>query len=172
MKGIRNCLRRSNPTEAIAICDDTPGPVAQVARTAILRHDRNRSEIQDAVEFTAIQQERRLEKHLYILWIVAQITPLLGLLGTVIGMMRAFHVIQQEGKLITASDLAGGVWESLVATGLGLAIAIPTYAAYHYLVSRKTDLLRDMELCANELMEIFAETERDRRKSEFDLSEP
>ncbi len=172
LKGIRNCIRRNSHVEAISICNDAPGPVAQVARTAILKHDRSRSEIREAIEATAIHEERRLEKNLPVLWTVAQISPLLGLMGTVIGMMHAFRSIEQQEKLITARDLAGGVWEALIATALGLAVAIPTYVAYNYLVSRKNEMVRDMELCATELMNVFAELERERRKDEFDLSEP
>jgi len=172
LKGIRNCIRRNSHVEAISICNDAPGPVAQVARTAILKHDRSRSEIREAIEATAIHEERRLEKNLPVLWTVAQISPLLGLMGTVIGMMHAFRSIEQQEKLITARDLAGGVWEALIATTLGLAVAIPTYVAYNYLVSRKNEMVRDMELCATELMNVFAELERERRKDEFDLSEP
>ncbi len=171
IKGIRNCIRRGNYVEAVAICEDAPGPVAEVAKTAILRHDRTRSEIHEAIEGVAIQQERILEKNLPILWSVAQTAPLLGLLGTVIGMMRAFHTIQQQQKLITATDLAGGVWEALITTGMGLAVAIPAYLGYNLLVSRKSELVRDMELCATDLMNVFAEVERERRKDEFDLSE-
>lgn len=172
IKGLRNCIRRNNPVEAVAICEDVPGPVARVAKTAILHYDRNRNEIQDAVESVAILEERQLDRNLPILWTVAQTTPLLGLLGTVLGMMHAFKIIQQEGKLITAADLASGVWEALIATGLGLAVAIPAYVAYNYLLSRKNELVRDMELCATELMNVFSELERERRKDEFDLSEP
>jgi len=171
LKGIRNCIRRNNHVEAISICDDAPGPVAQVARTAILRYDRNRSEIQEAVEATAIQEERRLEKNLPILWTIAQVTPLMGLMGTVLGMMRAFETIQKQGKLITVTDLAGGVWEALIATAFGLAAAMVVYVAHNFLVSRKNEMIRDMELCATELMNTFAELERERRKDEFDLSE-
>lgn len=172
LKGLRNCIRRNNPVEAIAICDDAPGPVAQVAKAAILRYDRSRAEIHETVEATAILEERRLEKNLPILWTIAQVCPLLGLMGTVLGMMRAFRTIQQQEKLVIASDLAGGVWEALIATAFGLAVAIPTYVAYNYLISRKNEMIRDMELCATELMNVFAELERERRKDEFDLSEP
>lgn len=171
LKGIRNCIRRNNHVEAIAICNDAPGPVAQVARAAILRHDRNRSEIHEVIESVAIQEERRLERNLPVLWTVAQVTPLLGLIGTVIGMIRAFRAIQLEGKLITATDLAGGVWEALISTGLGLSVAVGSYVAYNYLLWRKNEMVRDMELCATELMNVFAEVERVRRKDEFDLLE-
>ena len=171
LKGVRNCIRRNNHVEAITICDDAPGPVAQVARAAILRHDRSRSEIHEAVEATAIHEERNLEKNLPILWTVAQVTPLLGLLGTVIGMMRAFRTIEMQEKLITATDLAGGIWEALISSAMGLAVAVPAYVAYNYLMSRKNEMIRDMELCSTELMNAFTEAERERRKDEFDLSE-
>jgi biopolymer transport protein ExbB len=171
LKGLRNCVRRGNFVEAIAICEDAPGPVAQIARTALLRHDHNRVEIQEATEATAIQEERRLERNLPILWTVAQVTPLMGLLGTVFGMMDAFATIQEEEKLITAPHLAGGVWQALISTAFGLAVAIVAYVAYNFLVSRKNEMIRDMELCATDLMNAFAESERVRRKDEFDLTE-
>ncbi len=172
IKGIRNCVRRNSPVEAIAICDDTPGPVARVAKVAILHADRNRADIREAIDGTALQEERLLDKNLPILWTLAQITPLLGLLGTVIGMMRAFHHIQSEGRLVAATDLAGGIWEALVATGMGLAVAIPLYVAHQFLLNRKNEIIRDMEICVTELMNVFADLERERRKDEFDLSEP
>ena len=144
---------------------------AQIARTALLRHDRSRMEIQEATEATAIQEERRLEKNLPALWTVAQVAPLMGLLGTVFGMMDAFATIQEEEKLITATHLAGGVWQALISTAFGLAVAIVAYVAYNFLVSRKNEMVRDMELCATELMNAFAESERVQRKDEFDLTE-
>ena len=172
LKGLRNCVRRNNQVEAISLCDDAPGPVGRVARTAILHSDRSRADIREAIDATAIHEERRLEKNLPILWTVAQAAPLMGLLGTVIGMMKAFHKIQADGRLVTATDLAGGIWEALIATAMGLAVAIPAYVAYQFLVSRKNELIRDMEICATELMNAFAQVERERRKDEFDLSEP
>ena len=73
--------------------------------------------------------------------------------------------------MITATDLAGGVWEALIATAFGLAVAIVLYVAHNFLVSRKNEMIRDMEWCSTELMNTFAELERERRKDEFDLSE-
>ncbi len=172
IKGIRNCVRRNNHVEAIAICDDAPGPVAKVAKAAIVNYDRSRADIREAIDATAIHEERRLEKNLSILWSLAQITPLLGLLGTVIGMMKAFHRIQLEGRLVAATDLATGIWEALIATGMGLAVAIPLYVAHQFLVNRKNEMIRDMEICVTELITAFADLERERRKDEFDLSEP
>ena len=172
LKGIRNCLKRNNQVEAISICENTPGPVARIAKTTILHSDRNRSDIREAIDAVAIQEDRLLERNLPILWTVVQITPLLGLLGTVIGMVKAFKRIQEEGRLVTATDLAGGIWEALIATGFGLAVAVIGYVAYQFLHARKTDMVRDRDWCATDLINIFAELERVRRKDEFDLSEP
>lgn len=171
LKGIRNCIRRNNHVEAISICNDTPGPIPQVARAAILRHDRSRSEIHEAIEGVAIQEERRLERNLPVLWTVAQVAPLLGLIGTVLGLIRAFRISLGKGGNI-AQELADGVWQALISTGLGLTVAVCAYVAYNYLAWRKNEMIRDMELCATELMNVFAELERERRKDEFDLSEP
>lgn len=171
LKGVKNCIRRNNYVEAVAICDDAPGPVPRVARTAVLMHDRSRQEIHEAIEAVAIQEERLLDKNLPVLWTVAQVAPLMGLLGTVIGMMDAFARIQEQEKLITATHLASGVWQALIATGFGLSVAVAAYVAYNFLVSRKNEMMRDMELCATEMMNAFAESERARRRDEFDLAD-
>jgi biopolymer transport protein ExbB len=155
LNGIRNVLRSGNTAEAMSICDREPGPVAHIMKTAIAHHNKPRAHLREAIEETALHEVPRLEKRLGVLATVAQITPLIGFLGTVLGMIRMFGAIQKS-PLPNPGDLAGGIWEALLTTASGLAVAIPTYIAYNYLVHRKDDLVLDMERAATEILNSFS----------------
>jgi biopolymer transport protein ExbB len=170
--GISKRVRANAYNEAAAICEqETHSPVAQVARAALINHDRNRDDIRQAIEAVIIQEIRRLNKNLYLVASAAQIAPLLGLLGTVMGMVAAFIAISDAGGLVNAKILANGIWQALICTAAGIAAAIPGYLCFNYLIARRDDLINDMELCSTQMLIFFAEQERERRKSEFDLSE-
>ena len=159
MDGITNVLKRNKIIEAIEMCNNTPGPIAHIIKAGILKHDRSKPEIREAVEEAAQLEIPRMEKYIPILATIAHIAPLLGLLGTVTGMIKAFQVIQT--KALTASpvnpgDLAAGIWESLLATVAGLIVAIPAYVAYNYLVSRVNSLVYDMERSATDLVNLLS----------------
>jgi len=159
MDEILTVLKRNKIIEAIEMCNKTPGPIAHIVKAGILKHDRSRVEIKEAVEEAAQLEIPRLEKHIPILAAIAHITPLLGLLGTVTGMVKAFQVIQEKAQMmvpVNPGDLAGGIWEALLATLAGLAVAIPTYIAYNYLVSRVDTLIYDMEKSAMDLVNLLS----------------
>jgi len=159
MDEILGVLKRNKIIEAIELCNKTPGPIAHIVKAGILKHDRTRPEIKEAVEEAAQLEIPRLEKHIPILATIAHITPLLGLLGTVTGMVKAFQVIQQKAlELVPVNpgDLASGIWEALLATLAGLAVAIPTYVAYNYLVSQVDSLVYDMEKSATDLVNLLS----------------
>ena len=151
VSGIRNALQRGNIIEAIALCDETPGPVAQVVKAGITNCDRSREDIREAIENTARAEIARLERRLVVIATIAQIAPLIGFLGTVLGMIQMFKVIQ-EAQLPSPGQLAGGVWQALYTTAGGLVIAVPAYIAYNYLVSRVHNLVLDMEKAGNEII--------------------
>ena len=151
IQGILNALKRGNVIEAIGTCDDTPGPVAQVVKAAVISHDRPRDEIRETVLDSARTEVTRLERNLPILVTIAQVAPLIGFLGTVTGMIKIFMVIEKT-QLASPGQLAGGVWEALLTTAGGLIVAIPSYVAYNYLVSRVQNLVVDMEKAANEIL--------------------
>ncbi|MGD0058216.1 MAG: MotA/TolQ/ExbB proton channel family protein [Verrucomicrobiia bacterium] len=158
VKGILNSLKRGNVKEAIDTCRDTAGPVAQVVMAAVLNHDRSRDEIREAVQDTARTEVTRLERNLPLLVTIAQVAPLIGFLGTVWGMIRVFMVIEKT-QGTNAGQLAGGVWQALLTTAGGLVVAIPSYIAYNYLVSRVQNLVLDMEKAANETVQYLAHKE-------------
>ncbi|MCS1409147.1 MAG: Biopolymer transport protein ExbB [Verrucomicrobia subdivision 3 bacterium] len=157
VEGIRNVLRKSNVVEAISICDATPGPVARLVKAAILSRDSGREGIREALEEAGLIEVPRLEEKLNLLATIAQIAPLIGLFGTTLGMIDTFGVVSQDGLYSGVADLAGGVWQALICTAAGLGIAIPSYAAYNYLVSRVNSIVLDMEKASTEIVNIVSE---------------
>ncbi len=154
LNGVRNVLRRDNVVEAISICDATPGPVARLVKTAILNRDHGRERIAEALEEAGLSEVPRLEEKLNLLATIAQIAPLLGLLGTVIGLMRTFQSWKAAGLMANAAMISDGVWTALICAGAGLAVAIPAHAGYNYLVSRVNSIVLDMERAATEIVHI------------------
>lgn len=159
MDDIINFLKHNKVIESIEMCNKTPGPIAHIIKAGILKHDRSKPEIKEAIDEAAQLEIPRMEKHLPILATIAHIAPLLGLLGTVSGMIKAFQVIQNKAATMTPvnpGDLAGGIWESLLATLAGLLVAIPTYVAYNYLVNQVDSLAYDMERSATDLVNLLS----------------
>lgn len=157
LNGVRTVLKRDNVVEALSICDATPGPVARLVRTAIVNRDKGKESIREALEDAGLVEVPRLEARLNLLATVAQIAPLLGLLGTVLGFIVMFMQLQEAGVYANINQLASGIWPALISAGGGLAVAIPTHAGYNYLVSRVNSIVLDMERSATEIVNILTE---------------
>ena len=160
LNGVRTVLKRDNVVEALSICDATPGPVARLVKTAVLNRDHGRDRVREALEEAGLAEVPRLEEKLNLLATIAQIAPLLGLLGTVLGFIQTFMVMQKAGLYAHVGQLSSGVWQALVCAAAGLAVAIPTHAGYNYLVSRVNSIVLDMERAATEIVNIVTETEK------------
>ncbi len=157
---IARSVKRNRILDAIDLCEKTPGPVAAIIKEGLLKHDRPRLEIREAVEDAAVHQVPLLERNVPLLATIAHISPLLGLLGTVTGMVKAFQVIQEKSSAVSPinpGDLAGGIWEALLTTVFGLCVAIPVFVAYNYLTSRIDRFVLDMEKSATDLMNTLFE---------------
>ena len=157
LNGVRTVLKRDNLVEAISICDATPGPVPRLVKTAILARDQGRDRVREAIDDAGLVEVPRLEEKLTILATIAQVAPLLGLIGTVMGFMHVFDEMQQAGLMANVQRLARGVWQALICTGAGLAVAAVAYAFYNYLVARVNDLVLDMEKSATEIVNMVTE---------------
>jgi biopolymer transport protein ExbB len=157
LNGVRNVLKRDNIVEALSICDATPGPVARLVKTAILNRDHGRERVREALEEAGLAEVPRLEEKLNLLATIAQLAPLLGLLGTVLGFIQTFMTMQNNGLNAKFLDLSTGIWKALICAAAGLAVAIPAHAAYNYLVSRVNSIVLDMERAATEIVNIVTE---------------
>src|SRR5437867_1385843 len=119
LNGVRTVLKRENVVEAISICDATPGPVARLVKTAILNRDHGRERVREALEETGLTEVPRLEEKLSLLATIAQLSPLLGLLGTVLGFIQTFRLMQMEGLHAHVGKLSEGIWKALVCAAAG-----------------------------------------------------
>jgi biopolymer transport protein ExbB len=154
---VRTVLKRDNVVEALSICDATPGPVARLVKTAILNRDYGRERVRESLEEAGLSEVPRLEEKLNLLATIAQLAPLLGLLGTVLGFIEIFRKMELAGLNANVGLLSSGVWEALICTAAGLAVSIPSHAGYNYLVSRVNDIVLDMEKSATEIVNIVIE---------------
>ena len=131
--------------------------MARLVRTAILNRDFGRERVREALEEAGLAEVPRLEEKLNLLATIAQLAPLLGLLGTVLGCIRTFDLMQDKGVFAHVGLLTAGVSQALVCAAAGLAVAIPAHAGYNYLVSRVNSIVLDMERAATEIVNIVTE---------------
>lgn len=154
--GIFNVLRRDGYVEAITLCDNTPGPVPAVLNAAILAHQRGDRQLDNAIHSACLDEAARLERHLNILGTIGYIAPLLGLLGTVLGLMEAFQAVHTTASVyLSVNELASAVNQALITTAAGLAVAIFCYATYNYLHARLDAMTLDIEKAASEITAFF-----------------
>ncbi len=157
MDNIREILKHNRVADATDLCEETGGPLAFILKAGLLKHGRPRGEIREAVEDAGLLVIPSLERYLSVLATIANITPLIGLLGTVVGMTEAFMVIQSHGGSVTPGDLAGGIGTALLTTVWGLIVAIPTLVAYNYFVTKVDNMVWEMEILSSELLDILSD---------------
>jgi biopolymer transport protein ExbB len=162
MATIRTVLEHNRVDDAVAICDENAGPIAHILKAGILKHDRPRAVIREAIENAGMLEVPRLERYLNVLATVANISPLIGLLGTVQGMIRCFWMIQSKMGVVNPSDLAEGIGNALITTAGGLLVAIPTLVLYNYYLSRVNGMVHEMEISSAELLDLLTGEEDER----------
>lgn len=150
INGIKNILAKRRIVEALTVCEETPGPVAAVAKAALLHADDDADKMRFHVQEAAVVELPALERRLGAIAAIAQVAPLVGLLGTVLGMITTFVAFQKD--YATASVLAKGLWQALLATAGSLMVAIPAHLAHHFLTGRVRAIVRDVEWAGNEIM--------------------
>lgn len=133
-----------NIPEATAYCKKNPAPMTRILLAAIINYEKDEAALKESVEEAGRQELPRIQSHLTTLSTIASVAPLLGLFGTVLGMISVFSVLSQQAN-VEASMLAGGISEALVTTACGMAIAMPTLAFYNYFASRVQNLIIEIE---------------------------
>ncbi len=152
LNGIKNLLEKNRLMEALTLSEETPGPVAHVVKAGLRHTAAGEPALRFAIQEAALTEIPILERRISVLAAIAQIAPLLGLLGTLLGMIKTFWYFNQGGNYATPIVLAGGMWEALLTAAAGLAVAVPTHLARHFLTGRVQVLVQDMEWSGNELM--------------------
>ena len=151
LRGLYNVLRRDGFVEALTLCDHTPGPAARLLAAAIRAYERGDDDIRKAVDDAALEEIPKLERHINLLSTLGFVLPLIGFLGAVLGMMKVFQVAQTN-EAFSATDIAGAVNMALISTAAALAVAIPCYLAYNYLIARVNLITLDMEKASLEML--------------------
>ena len=153
---VEMAVKDGNISDAVAICSSNPANMAQVYYAGLVKasNDSSTEAIEKSIESAGRNEQIVLSKGLNLLNIVASVSPLLGLLGTVIGMIKTFSVIQMQG-LANTENLAGGISEALISTAAGLSIAIPYFVAFKYFRGRVEKLVGRMEENAETLVDLI-----------------
>ena len=133
---IAGLLINGSEQEALKTAGESDSPMGRILVQAIDARNLDREMLETVIVNTTDEEVRSLSSGMQILATIGNIAPLLGLLGTVIGLIKAFMVIQQMGGKVNAAVLAGGIWEAMLTTALGLAVALPVMIAHSYLVAR------------------------------------
>lgn len=151
---LKQQLLKRRLKEALALSHKHPNPVPRIAEHYLrnLKKDSLRNEVLKREGSVALE---KIETRLRPLAALTHIAPLLGLLGTVTGLVTAFHQIEILGGQVQPGDLAAGIWEALITTVFGLVIAIPCMAAYHGFESAADRIARRMQFMVSELDEFF-----------------
>ncbi len=167
VQGLVNVLKRNGYVEALTLCDSTPGPAARMLAAGILACERGDEDVRSALDDACLEEIPRLERLLTVLGTIGYIAPLLGLLGTVLGMMQTFQTLHDtQTVFLSAPQLSRSVNMALLTTAAGLVVAIPCYAAYNYLVYRVNSITLDMEKAASELLSFFERRKRQEAESD------
>jgi biopolymer transport protein ExbB len=145
LAGVLALVRRQSYREAIIRCEEGHGPIVSVVRTAIYKRHLPPAELREVVREIAQLSIPDLEANISLLGTMGYIAPLLGLFGTVIGMIDAFEKINRTSGAASVGDLSQGIYTALITSAAGLAVAIPAYLAHNFLVARVHAIVADME---------------------------
>lgn len=152
--------------EAISLCDANGSPAAELFAVALKKWGRPAVEIEQAVVDAGAHIMGQLKKYLRLFNAISNLTPLLGLLGTVLGMIQTFNAISEAGAMGRPEMLAGGIGTALITTAGGLSVAIPAYSAYVYFLGRADKLILELDSQVSNLIELIcAESQSSRSRS-------
>ena len=153
---VRALLRAGKLSEAEVLCQENSSSLAAIIDAALKEAGKPRREIKEAVTDVGRREVTHLERFVDLLGTIAAVEPLMGLLGTVTGLIRAFQKVEALKDTVNPSALAGGIWEALITTAAGLIVAIPAYIGYRYLQSRVSQLVVDMEEDSLDIAKLIA----------------
>lgn len=153
---IRRIVSANRIPDALIICENSKSPMARIVKTALLARHKSSEEIRLAVEESAERESGIFERYLPALGTIGTISPLLGLLGTVLGMIKSSNFLATSGIANTAG-LIGGISEALITTAAGLFVAIPVIVCHNWFGARVNRIMLDMEAETNEILELLAQ---------------
>lgn len=159
---LRKSIKQGNIVEAIGICEAAGGTIANIIKAGLLKHNRSKEQIENAMEVSGLIEIAQLEKNAKVLSIIAHIAPLIGLLGTVLGFIQAFSEMRISGLVdISATRIGEAMEYALVTTAAGLVVAIPSILAYNYIVSRVEGFVLEIQTTSSEIVDLLVHHEEE-----------
>ena len=162
--GLAHHVRRKSFAEALHEAARAPGPVARVAHAALLRYYLGRADLRDVVQEAGQLEVPRIEKNIRAILGVALLAPLIGMLGTLLGMLETFQKVSEQGGFTGPAELTAGVFTALITSVLGLTVAVPMYLFYLYFLGRAKRLVHRIERAGIEMVHLIADA---REEEEF-----
>ena len=159
-EGIFSLVKKGDVKEAREICDQTYHPLAKVFKTGLDHSHEDASEMERVIEREGNRQVQKAEKNLNYLVVVVGVEPLLGFLGTILGLIQAFMAWERFSDSVTVSNLAAGIYQAMLTTAAGLGIAIPYFVIYNIFLSRVNLLSQDLNHYGDELVSVLSKTQR------------
>ena len=168
LSGIKNLVRKKRLVEALTLCEDTPGPMARIMKSALLNYGESRETIRSAIQSAAIVEIPTLERRIGTIAALARVAPLLGFLGTLVAAFQALYSLESfNGDSGVLSRLLA---EALITSASGLAISVMAMLAYHFLSGRVRALVHDFEWVGHDIHE-FLSMQSDAELNKFDDEE-
>ena len=155
--GLANHVRKGAFAEALHEAARAPGPAARVAHAVLMRKNLPRRDLRDVAQEAGQLEVPRMERNLRALYGIALVAPLVGMLGTVSGLTKTFMEVSEDKGFASQAEMSGGVYESLVTTGLGLAVAIAVYLFYLYFYGRVKRMVHRIERTGVEMVNIVCD---------------
>jgi biopolymer transport protein ExbB len=147
---IKDAFRNEGTEKAISVCNSSLAPLAAVVKSG-LEECKNSEAMAEIMDAMAIEQRTKLEKNLTVLGTLGNISPLIGLFGTVIGIIRAFHSLAVSGSA-GPSVISAGIAEALITTAAGLVVAVPAVVFYNYYLRRVDTIMNEIESVSKKVM--------------------
>lgn len=156
MVELKYAIEKGDLAMALDTCEKRPGAVSSIVRAGISHYERDRSDIQHAMEIRGMVEIAKMEKNARLLSIIAHVAPLIGLLGTVLGFIQAFGEMRMSSLVeISATQIGEAMEYALVTTAAGLVVAIPAVIAYNYIVSKIEMMTVEMKAVASEVVDLL-----------------
>jgi biopolymer transport protein ExbB len=165
--GLSHHIRRRAFAEALHEAARAPGPVARVAHAALMRYYLNRRDLRDVTQEAGQLEVPRIEKNIRSILGVALLAPLVGMLGTLLGMLETFQKVSEKGGFTGPAELSAGVFMALITSVMGLAVAVPMYLFYLYFLGRAKRLVHRIERAGIEMVNLIADAREEEEYAPF-----
>lgn len=159
IEGITNIVKKKRLVEALTICEENPGPISNIIKSALLNYDQTKEKLFEAVQTAALVEIPYLQRRIGTLAVVARVAPLIGLMGTLLSIMDTFFKLNADGPYANASDYAGFLAQALITTIFGVGIAIMAQLAHHFLHGRFRALVHDIEWVGHDMIQLITNLE-------------